>query len=81
MSIFLQERPYYERELSYVVTHGQVEGALANELADYSEMVVEKLEARVSKLVLIMQPLLFFCDRPDCCLDVFSYFYSLCFKR
>ncbi|MFP3124517.1 competence type IV pilus assembly protein ComGB [Ectobacillus funiculus] len=55
----LQERPYYERELSYVVTHGQVEGALANELADYSEMVVEKLEARVSKLVLIMQPLLF----------------------
>jgi len=32
---------------------------LANELADYSEMVVEKLEARVSKLVLVVQPLLF----------------------
>lgn len=57
----LEQRPYYEKELSYVVIHGQASGNLGKELADYSDMVVEKVENRINRLVMIIQPILFTC--------------------
>ncbi|MFD3447744.1 competence type IV pilus assembly protein ComGB [Microbacteriaceae bacterium 4G12] len=59
LDYILQSRPYYEAELSYVVTHGQASGNLAKELTDYSEMIVERLESTINRAVLIVQPLLF----------------------
>jgi competence protein ComGB len=55
----LAKRPYYEKELFYIITHGQASGNLGKELADYSDMVVEKVENRINKLIAIIQPLMF----------------------
>lgn len=55
----LQKRPYYEKELVYVVAHGQANGALAEELADYAEMALERLEAFIAAATAAIQPLCF----------------------
>lgn len=55
----LQNRHHYEKELPYVVAHGQASGNLGKELADYSEMVIEKVELLVNRCLAIVQPILF----------------------
>ncbi|WJE51700.1 competence type IV pilus assembly protein ComGB [Bacillus cereus] len=52
---------YYERELSYVIAHGQANGNLATELGDYSELTIEKMEGKIQRILVIIQPLLFTC--------------------
>ncbi|MDM5189954.1 competence type IV pilus assembly protein ComGB [Bacillus sp. DX4.1] len=59
-SIIMKSR-YYERELSYVIAHGQANGNLATELGDYSELTIEKMEGKVNRILVIIQPLLFTC--------------------
>ncbi len=53
------DRAYYEKQLIYVIMHGQANGTLAKELSDYSDMVMERLEAHISRLFEVIQPLLF----------------------
>ncbi|WP_379966316.1 competence type IV pilus assembly protein ComGB [Ectobacillus sp. sgz5001026] len=55
----LRNKQYYEKELPYVVTHGQASGNLGKELADYSEVAVEKVEQLVNRCLSIVQPILF----------------------
>ncbi|RFT67279.1 type II secretion system F family protein [Bacillus clarus] len=50
---------YYENELSYVITHGQVNGNLATELGDYSELIIEKMEGEINRILVVIQPILF----------------------
>ena len=39
---------YYEEELSYIITHGQANGNLAIELGDYSDLIMEKMEQKLT---------------------------------
>jgi competence protein ComGB len=52
---------YYEEELSYIITHGQANGNLALELGDYSDLIMEKMEQKVKRMLVIIQPILFTC--------------------
>ncbi|MEW9576837.1 competence type IV pilus assembly protein ComGB [Bacillus toyonensis] len=52
---------YYEKELSYIITHGQANGNLAVELEDYSDLVIEKMEQKMKRMLVIIQPILFTC--------------------
>ncbi len=52
---------YYEKELSYIIAHGQANGNLAIELGDYSNLVMEKLEQKMKHMLVIIQPILFTC--------------------
>lgn len=52
---------YYEEELSYIITHGQANGNLAIELGDYSDLIMEKMEQKVKRMLVIIQPILFTC--------------------
>jgi competence protein ComGB len=52
---------YYEKELSYIITHGQANGNLANELGDYSELIIEKVEQKIKRMLFVIQPILFTC--------------------
>ncbi|MGG0187051.1 competence type IV pilus assembly protein ComGB [Bacillus rhizoplanae] len=61
LDFIMMDRPYYERELSYIIKHGQANGNLAAELADYSEMIIEKMEEKINRILFVVQPLLFGC--------------------
>ncbi|MGE7881129.1 competence type IV pilus assembly protein ComGB [Bacillus sp. NPDC094077] len=52
---------YYEKELSYIITHGQANGNLAIELGDYSDLIMEKMEQKIKNMLVIIQPILFTC--------------------
>ncbi|YAR63131.1 competence type IV pilus assembly protein ComGB [Bacillus cytotoxicus] len=52
---------YYEADLSYVIAHGQKNGNLAAELGDYSELMIEKMEGKMNRIFVVIQPLLFVC--------------------
>ncbi|KOS24603.1 competence protein ComG [Bacillus anthracis] len=52
---------YYEEELSYIITHGQANGNLAIELGDYSDLIMEKMERKIKRMLVIIQPILFTC--------------------
>ncbi|HDR4436423.1 competence protein ComG [Bacillus thuringiensis serovar brasilensis] len=52
---------YYEEELSYIITHGQANGNLAIELGDYSDLIMEKMEQKMKRMLVIIQPILFTC--------------------
>ncbi|WP_280141353.1 MULTISPECIES: competence type IV pilus assembly protein ComGB [unclassified Bacillus (in: firmicutes)] len=57
----MMNRSYYEQELAYIIKHGQANGNLATELADYSEMTIEKIEEKINRVLFVIQPLLFAC--------------------
>ncbi|MBJ7968274.1 type II secretion system F family protein, partial [Bacillus cereus] len=42
---------YYEKELSYIIRHGQANGNLAVELEDYSDLVIEKMEQKMKRML------------------------------
>ncbi|RBW70576.1 competence type IV pilus assembly protein ComGB [Bacillus taeanensis] len=54
-------RPFYLKELSSVISHGHANGKLADELTLYSEMVLKKLEERIQRYLMMLQPILFMC--------------------
>ncbi|WP_411333451.1 competence type IV pilus assembly protein ComGB [Metabacillus indicus] len=47
---------FYEKEMSQVVGHGQANGRLARELYTYSQFVLERLEDKTMKWLLMIQP-------------------------
>ncbi|SDP76321.1 competence-related pilin export protein ComGB [Litchfieldia salsa] len=54
----INERPFYEKELSFIILHGQNHGALEVELFHYSQYVVQRIEEKTTKGLTVMQPLL-----------------------
>ncbi|WP_083849195.1 type II secretion system F family protein [Bacillus timonensis] len=55
----LRVREYYEADLAMIISHGQTNGNLASELQHYSQYVMEKVEEKVTRLLAIVQPILF----------------------
>lgn len=56
----LLENPVFLGELAYVVDHGQSNGRLDIELFHYSQWLLDQIEAKMKKLLVIIQPTLFF---------------------
>lgn len=48
MQSIIAKSGYYEEELSYIITHGQANGNLAIELGDYSDLIMEKMEQKLT---------------------------------
>ena len=61
MQSIIAKSGYYEEELSYIITHGQANGNLAIELGDYSDLIMEKMEQKIKRMLVIIQPILFTC--------------------
>lgn len=57
----IDDRGFYETELSLVILHGQANGQLARELYMYSQLVIEKLESKIMKAMTIIQPTIYVC--------------------
>lgn len=55
----LMQNPFYAKELSEVVAHGQTNGNLAKELFHYSYLLLELIEAKTARWIAMMQPALF----------------------
>ncbi|SFL67593.1 competence type IV pilus assembly protein ComGB [Salibacterium qingdaonense] len=55
----VEESGWYRGDMKYVIQHGQVSGRLAEDLAFYGERMLEVLEERINKTVMILQPVLF----------------------
>ncbi|WP_102345601.1 competence type IV pilus assembly protein ComGB [Bacillus sp. Marseille-P3661] len=53
----LKVTPYYEDELSTIIIHGQANGLLVNELLDYSQIVIDRLEGSFKLWLRLLQPM------------------------
>ncbi|TMU85473.1 type II secretion system F family protein [Bacillus sp. BHET2] len=51
--------PFFQKELSFVVHHGQSNGRLAEELGLYSEICFQELEEKTNALLKYIQPVIF----------------------
>lgn len=55
----IYERDFYEKELSQVILHGQANGQLARELYMYSQFVIERLESKLNRITMVIQPTIY----------------------
>ncbi|MBM7701546.1 competence type IV pilus assembly protein ComGB [Metabacillus iocasae] len=55
----IRGRTYYDDEMANIITHGQLNGNLSQELYDYSSFMIERIEAIIHKSLHFVQPLLF----------------------
>jgi competence protein ComGB len=55
----VRQYPFFERELSMIIHHGQKNGKLDTELAFYSHYCLQRLEEKTEKSMKIIQPALF----------------------
>ncbi len=55
----IEERGFYEKELSLVILHGQANGQLSRELYTYSQLIIEKLEQSLIKVMTMIQPAIY----------------------
>lgn len=55
----LSQNPFFVKELSEVIVHGQMSGNLADELLHYSNLLMEMIESRANRALTVMQPALF----------------------
>lgn len=55
----LRQNPFYANELSEVVAHGQTNGNLGEELFHYSNLLLEMIENRATRIFAMVQPALF----------------------
>ena len=60
LEFIIGSREYFESELAVVIYHGQTNGEIARELYDYSQYAMQRLEDKIGKILLVIQPLLFF---------------------
>ncbi|MGO4887142.1 competence type IV pilus assembly protein ComGB [Anaerobacillus sp. MEB173] len=52
-------RNYIQKELPFIVSHGQANGSLSHDLLHYSEVLLAVIEEKAKKLTLTVQPILF----------------------
>ncbi|MCH1624917.1 competence type IV pilus assembly protein ComGB [Fredinandcohnia quinoae] len=57
--LIIQTRDFYEKDLAMVISHGQSNGNVAKELHHYSQFILQQIEEKVTKLLTVVQPLLF----------------------
>lgn len=55
----IHSRPYYEQELPIIITHGEANGTLAEDLRYYSEIVLKRMQDQLQSLFNTIQPVLF----------------------
>lgn len=55
----IRSRKHYEMELAIVITHGQANGELARELYDYSQFSLQRLEEKLGKILVMLQPIMY----------------------
>lgn len=55
----IEKRGFYEKELSLVILHGQANGQLSRELYTYSQLIIDKLESSIIKVMSIIQPVIY----------------------
>lgn len=55
----LRVREFYEDDLAMVIAHGQSNGNVASELQHYSQYVMEKVEEKMTRILAVVQPILF----------------------
>ncbi|MED4400919.1 competence type IV pilus assembly protein ComGB [Metabacillus fastidiosus] len=55
----MEENHFYERELGHVILHGQANGQLARELYTYSQFIIDQLEAKILKMITVIQPTIY----------------------
>ncbi|WP_191565253.1 competence type IV pilus assembly protein ComGB [Metabacillus idriensis] len=54
--VLVERNDFYEKELTQVVAHGQANGHLARELYTYSQFVLERIETKMMKWIMLIQP-------------------------
>jgi competence protein ComGB len=59
LAAILQEMDYFEKELPYVINHGQTNGKLDQELLFFSQNCLNKLEGRMEKSLKLVQPIIY----------------------
>ncbi|QHZ47650.1 competence type IV pilus assembly protein ComGB [Bacillus sp. NSP9.1] len=52
-------RPYYEKDLSKAIVHGQLNGHLHRELYSYSQFLLDRLEKKAAKWAGMIQPMIY----------------------
>lgn len=52
----VERNSFYEKEMTQVIGHGQANGNLARELYTYSQFVLERLEGKLMKWIMMIQP-------------------------
>lgn len=55
----LKGRPFYEKDLSKAIAHGQLNGQLHRELYSYSQFLIGRLEKKAEQWTGIIQPLIY----------------------
>lgn len=55
----LNGHPFYEKDLSKVVAHGQLNGQLHRELYSYSQFLIDRFEKKAEKWTGLLQPLIY----------------------
>ena len=55
----LNRHPFYEKDLSKAVAHGQLNGHLHRELYSYSQFLIDRLEKKAEKWTSMLQPLIY----------------------
>lgn len=55
----VQEKPYFRKELGFVIANGEKTGYVAHDLFHYSEMLYKEMEEAVQRILKVIQPALF----------------------
>jgi len=50
---------FFEKDLASIIAHGEYNGRLDSELQFYSKVCFERLEEKLTKLFLLIQPIIF----------------------
>ncbi|MDA7026957.1 competence type IV pilus assembly protein ComGB [Bacillus sp. CLL-7-23] len=59
IEVILNGRPFYEKDLSRAVAHGQLNGHLHRELYSYSQFILDRLEKKAEKWTAMLQPVIY----------------------
>ncbi|MGY4690277.1 competence type IV pilus assembly protein ComGB [Salibacterium sp. K-3] len=60
LSAAVAQAGWYREDMKFVIQHGQASGRLGEDLAFYGERMLEILEERMNKSLMVIQPVLFF---------------------
>lgn len=59
LNIIIDEKNYYETQLTFIISHGLQNGLLGTELCNYSDFVLEKLDETIKNGLNVIQPIIY----------------------
>lgn len=59
LNLIVKEQNYYEIQLNFIISHGLHNGLLGQELCNYSDYVLEKLDETIKKGLSVIQPTIY----------------------